>query len=624
MSEESEERFNVTAADLRRYDWSSVLTSCERHEYHHYYERLNQESRKLEESGDKIGSRVFALLSVVSSFHPNYDAKGNPYGSMWSGFNGRRSLNAEDLTDHDLAALGGIVDEIVDPELRARVADILWVTKKDFKVAKLAITSFLATADRLKTGDMWPPYADRLERAAQIAAIRGFEQEKAQVITVLEAAIQEHYGDLTSGLLCERLMGILMLLEAGEASNYASMSEQFARDLAKQGNWHFAEHYWERAELWHRRNKNAAEVQRCAIERAETFISRAEAGLPGRKTNYMYAAHWMGKGLEALRRAKADPARIVMVNKRFLELQKLSLGEMGSFEVPVDKMPGFRDEEKKAQEAAAKKVQGLDFPTAIAGLALINRPTSWEEMKKQHAATAESAPLLSIIGASAIDRTGKKTDVIPPQSPGAAGRDDDAARKQMVQQAQMVNWPLRVTWCIEPARVAILQEHGVRLRELWFLVESNPFISAGHEGIFLRGVQSGFFGDWLTAMHLLVPQIEASIRHVLQQRGVITSTLDGEGIQQERDLNQLLWMKETEDVFGQDILFDLRGILVERFGHNLRNELAHGLVTEGGFYNAASVYLWWLIIHLLWIGHALLQNQADDVKSPDAPPSTAC
>lgn len=119
---------------------------------------------------------------------------------------------------------------------------------------------------------------------------------------------------------------------------------------------------------------------------------------------------------------------------------------------------------------------------------------------------------------------------------------------------------------------------------------------------YLRGIHAGFFGDWLTSMHLLIPQIEASVRHVLQQHGVITSTVESDGIQKERDINQLLWDPTAEDVFGADILFDLRGILIERFGSNMRNEAAHGLMPEVAFYRAESVYLWWLVIHLCWIG----------------------
>ncbi|WP_221031657.1 DUF4209 domain-containing protein [Actomonas aquatica] len=619
-TEEPEERFNVTAEALREYDWASVIDSCERKECFHYYERLSAESAKLDTRGDKLGGRVFALLSVVASFHANYDASGNPYGSMWSGFNGRRSLNAEDLTERDLAALAGVVDEITDPELRARVADVLWVTKRNFKTAKSAIVAFLESAERLKTNDMWPPYSDRLTRAAQIAAKKGFESEKADVLQAIEASITEHATDLKSGLLCDRLMGIMVVLKAGNMPEYAGLSEKLARQFSEQGNWHFAEVYWERAELWHRRAKNEAEVLRCRIARGECYVSRAEAGPVGRGTNYMYSAHWMGRAVEMLRSAKAASERVAAVNKRFLELQKLSLGEMGRVEVPVDELPGFREEEQKARKAAAERVRGVDFPTAIARFALINRPTSVEGMKEQYAKTAESAPLMHIIGASAIDRSGMTTDRIPARLPREDDQNDEAARKQMVQQAQIVNWPLRVAWQINPAREAIRGEHGVRLRDLWFLVENNPFIPAGHEGIVLRGIQAGFCGDWLTAMHLLVPQVEASIRHVLQQRGVVTSTMDGEGLQKELDLNQLLWMKEVEEVFGLDVLFDLRGILIERFGHNLRNELAHGLLPEGGCYHPATEYLWWLLLHIYWRGFHFVQTYEVDHLGNHLPP----
>lgn len=611
MSDESEERFNVTAEDLRRYDWASIIAACDRPECVLYYERLSQAAREHDEAGDKVGGRVFALLSVVASFHANYDASGNPYGSLWSGFGRGRALNAEDLNEADLLALGGTVSEIKDPELQARVADVLWVTKKDFKAAKLAINAFLASAERLKSNDIWPPYSERLERAARISAIRGFEAEKADVVRMLEAAIAEFSTAPKAGLLCDRLMSILRSLRAGDPVAYASLSERLAKQFSDDKNWHFAEHYWQSAEQWHRRAKSESEVQRCQLQRAECYISRGEAGLSERGTNYMYASHWVGKGLEALRRAKADSKRITEINKRFLELQELSVTEMFTLEVPVDEMPGFRENEKKAQEAASKHVQGVDFQTAIARFSLVDRPSSWEQMKEQYAKTSESAPLSSIIGANATDRSGKTTDFIPPTLPNKQEENEEALRKRLVQQAQMVNWPMKVHWSIEPARLSILSEHGIRSRDLEFLVTANPFIPPGREGIYLRGFQSGFLGDWLVAMHLLVPQLEASIRFVLKQRGVITSTVDGKGIQKDTDLNDLLFMPETEQLFGKDILFDLRGILIDRFGHNLRNELAHGLLPEAGFYHPAPVYLWWLVIHICWCSYRYVRMQSD-------------
>ena len=92
--------------------------------------------------------------------------------------------------------------------------------------------------------------------------------------------------------------------------------------------------------------------------------------------------------------------------------------------------------------------------------------------------------------------------------------------------------------------------------------------------------------------------------------------VDSDGTQQERDINQLLWLPELETIFGVDILFDLRGILIERFGHNLRNEVAHGLIPEGVFYREASEYLWWLILRLCWSGFCVAQGDNAGAVGP--------
>jgi hypothetical protein len=121
-------------------------------------------------------------------------------------------------------------------------------------------------------------------------------------------------------------------------------------------------------------------------------------------------------------------------------------------------------------------------------------------------------------------------------------------------------------------------------------------------------------------MHLLVPQIENSIRYVLNQNGVFTTTLRN-GIQKEKDINDLLPSVEVKDVLGEDLVFDLRGILIERFGHNLRNESAHGLMPEGAFYDASSVYLWWLLLHICWKGFVIahVPQSTEEEGNQEAP-----
>lgn len=599
---DAQERFRISAEDLRKYNWQERIAPKGAKDWLSSRYQFASAAKESKDRGDDLGFRVFSLLDIITSFYPNYDSKGNPYGPAWSGVDGRRSLMAEDLSDADLDALQSVVHEITDADFRARVADILWECKRDHKMAELAVHAFLEAAEKTKTDGLWPPYTERLERAAHLAAKLGFGKSlHQQVLRAVEAAITEFEKNLKSGLLCNRLMHIAFAHEVTDTLRYATLSERLAKEFAAAGNWDFSQMYWQLAEQWHRRRKEEEEARRCQLAAAECLISKAEQGLTNEKLGASFAAHWMGAGVEALRQARADSERINEAHRRFLELQRQALGTLNSMELNVDAIAGFRETEQQVQEAAVQHVTGYSFERAVVRFAHIAKPSDADHLRDQAKDQSEEFIWDKIAGTEALDHAGKVTDKIPPT--GFGPEDAEAMRKKMVLQAKQIAWPLTVDWRIEPARIAILKEHPVRRRDLFFLIANNPFIPPGHEGIYLRGLQAGFFGDWLVAMHLLIPQIEASIRYVFQQHGFVTSTLESDGTQKERDLNQLLWMPELEQIFGPDISFDLRGILIERFGDNMRNEFAHGLMPEGAFYQPTAAYLWWLVVHLCVTGH---------------------
>ena len=70
-----------------------------------------------------------------------------------------------------------------------------------------------------------------------------------------------------------------------------------------------------------------------------------------------------------------------------------------------------------------------------------------------------------------------------------------------------------------------LVEHGRRLLSAKYSVTesdwmsmliANPFIPNGHHEIIAKGLHQGFNSEWIYPTHLLPPQFEASMRHVLR------------------------------------------------------------------------------------------------------------
>lgn len=616
MKEQRPTRFNLTADDLRQYGWQAMIEQHPEKECRDFMGAFDAAAKDQETAGDDRGKRVFSFLSAIASCCGNYDSKGNPYGPMFQLVDGSRTFTPEDLTESDLAALKDILEETTDPEFRARIGDILWVCRRDYKAAQVAIRAFIESAQRFENDDVWPLFVERLRRALQLAATLGFGKAlHLEIVADVVAAIARHELRPSSGALCARLMRLLLSQGQGDPAVYGALAERIARSFMGTKEWLQAEEYWEVAEHWYRKGGKESDEQRCQLEGAETLIAKAEDNLTSASPSYGFAAHWMGQGVEALRQAKADPKRIADVHTRFLDLQRSALSEMKAVDIGYDDIAGIRDAEAKAGERSQTLVRGYPFEEALRRFAFITRPTGVDELRTQVEENSKKFISTQIFGTVAVDLAGKVTDTAPPTLGESEEVYEEAIRKQMYQNAARINWPMCAVWQIEPARLTIVEEHPINQLDLSILVSNNPFIPEGHEGIYARGIQAGFYGDWLVAMHLLVPQLESSLRQVLQQHGIITSKLEADGVQDERDLGWLLTHPKMEEIFGKDITFDLRGILIERFGHNLRNVQAHGLIPEGGFYQSAVIYLWWLTIRLCWMGH-LCTLQADKETEP--------
>ncbi|WP_425487787.1 DUF4209 domain-containing protein [Microbulbifer rhizosphaerae] len=114
---------------------------------------------------------------------------------------------------------------------------------------------------------------------------------------------------------------------------------------------------------------------------------------------------------------------------------------------------------------------------------------------------------------------------------------------------------------------------------------------------------SGLTRDFVTATSLLIPLLENSLRHVLKGAGERVSTLTPAGVQEVLRIGALLDHPKTLEIFGEDTVQDLKGILIDRTYGNLRNEVSHGLVSWSTFHQPHCVYLWWLILRFVLMPH---------------------
>lgn len=110
-----------------------------------------------------------------------------------------------------------------------------------------------------------------------------------------------------------------------------------------------------------------------------------------------------------------------------------------------------------------------------------------------------------------------------------------------------------------------------------FLFES-PIFTDNHRVIIEMGLKAFFAEDYITSLHLLIPQIEDVIRTLCKLSGIpiIKRKDKGNGFTH-RILDELLRDPQVIEVLTENFANYLRILLTDDRGWNLRNEICHGI-----------------------------------------------
>jgi hypothetical protein len=89
-------------------------------------------------------------------------------------------------------------------------------------------------------------------------------------------------------------------------------------------------------------------------------------------------------------------------------------------------------------------------------------------------------------------------------------------------------------------------------------------------------------GQYASAVHLLVPQIEAAIRQLAVHLQVMPYKRDGKNLEL-RSLGSLLGDPQLTKALTDRFSFYLQVLLTDERGWNLRNEVCHGMLSAQHF-----------------------------------------
>jgi hypothetical protein len=553
-----------------------------------YFVPFGKRAETLESEGNVELAAAFRFLGIVTSQQLKPDNRNQPFQSLWA-MQAARPPIVDEITDAQIEAVALVVADASDPELRARLADVAWIRNRDHRLARVAISAYLEAGDRLLADPLSPHAITRFERALQIAASffkqqPVFEETLAQVTAIACDDDQPPYIVAAS-------LDLLLQYESPDPEKLARIAQSRATCDESKDKPLWQRRFWEHAARFFEWANRPDDANRARTEVALTFEREADEALRRNPPSYLTASKWLHDAVQSYRRVSGADAECGRVHLQLVEYQKKARKELVTCRSgPIDL--------SKSARSAEDAVRGKPLLDGLRILSMIDAVPSVAELRSQAEQKIGGSPIAYLFPASTLSATGKVV-----AKHGTMASDSQADRESLILREMFwfsshTSHPLWVVGQIEPMRQQILADHCVRYADMAPLVTYNPLVPPGRERFYIRGLHAGLHGDFVESIHLLIPQLENSIRSLLLEQGIVVSSLDTQGLQQENNLNSMLYEPRLNDLFGEDTVFQLRGLLVEQASSNLRNRTAHGMIEYGEFFGYSPAYAWWLILRL--------------------------
>lgn len=588
----------ITVEEFKSVDLSGLLSGLEDADDRAIEHRLFSNADVADENGRTASAKVCRLLAQILTIAIEVDSPSSPFTPRVI-MDGKRSLMPDDLTGEQAAALAAIVPYLPHRSLRAKVGDIVfYVERKHHRAAAAAISAYCEIARGRLRGTITPrspelrtSIRDVVSPLARATSLMRLTRKRGDVPEEVQQALDECYAVAHQEghyVAYTEIAKIAWRHSLATPAIIADDAEVLASSAPPEAYPEAVKKVWELAGECHAVLGNNEASNRCYVEAAEqTLRMRDGSGQASVK------AHWTKTAIGEMRALRNTSERLAVLREELRQFQAVSPDEMSSFSTSIDV--------SKDHTAIERIFEGISFSNACLHFANMAAPPPVEELRSAVLELARRNPLSASIGASYYDAEGKEIARIEgmafdrePSEDWYKAKSIDYMKIAILQQ---------VRGKIEVARRITMDRWPIQERHVLPIVQHSPFIPDGHHEIFLRGLARMFQGDYLTACHLLFPQLENSLRYVLMLHGHDPTKIEQDLTQGDRTLSTMLDIKrkELEQIFGVDMIYQIDIFFNFRPGPSLRNEQAHGKLPDRAFHHDSLKYACWIIFYLVTV-----------------------
>lgn len=597
------DRISVTADDLLALPLEETLADRQERECLAYSRAFRERVRQCEEIGDVSGAQSWWLLFRLTAQAFLGTDKSGPVPLILARC-GNGTTVPSDLCGDAVEAVRGLTFHVQDPELRARLLDVVWEANRDHTAAEGAVRAYMESARRLLDPEKWVAYVDRCERALALAFALGRDELQAAVVSDVETTVSE-FGGEDPLFLTTRLVSLLLEYRRGDLETLSAVSHKAACMAEDALEFDRARSHLENLVLCCRRLGDT-DGERLARGRIASCFERQgmlhfESGDP------LLAAHWLEKAHVAYRETPGMRDKAVEVYVTLRTAQRDGAASMDSLDLPEMDVT-------ELVEQAREHVSGYGFLDALFRLLCIVPTTDFSDAERITRDALDGAVWWRLAPRVTLEPDGRIA------SPGSA----PASQSPEGHQPQLWEYVVEVVVekqqrlglaVIQPAMQRIMLEHAPSYRDVHEFVSGSPLVPFGREGLFAKGLLSGLRGDMVEALSVLLPQFENGLRHLLGSMRVEMSSMAKMGNQDVFQMGRILSRPELEKALGPDLVKEMKVLFTDEHGPKVRDHMSHGLIPPSGFYGGIAFYTWWLVCRVCF--HPTLSKYVAPAEGTD-------
>jgi len=574
---------------------------------HEIQRELDELVRNIEAAGEEPEESPL-WESMVFRFAENYRTESGGWGTYYGPMavlqneSGQwvEAPSIKRVTEEGLDYWENRFRESSHPVLKIRYADIVWDFSKsvlgkgaDIEAARCLIDSTvkLVGFDRFKYPNN---VVTKLTRALNVAVAIN-DQERLKSVAEAILRFEQKYDDLANspswGFAYDLIIENPRVPHSSEQEQQIieALHRRFteaANTASEKFNPHTVEEQAIRLARFYQKKNQHEQKSDVLATYAEVFTHAANQA-----TNLL-GSTWLRKVYEVLTNfglpdhaKQLEPVLREMSEKSVDEFQEHRL----EFEIPQDQFDEYlRRFSEDSVETALKRIAAEFVPDR-------------NKTEQQVIDLSQKAPLQGFISQTMMGSEGRMVANI-----GSVEEDLDG--RVVTQTSQNLSFEAIF---LDAAISKIKTDKGLNKNHILEFLRQSPLFSEDILLMVEKGIDRYFHDDFISACHILLPQIEGCLRQLLRVCGAPILKRGRHGGMDVRLLGDLLHDPLSTEVLGEDFTYYLKVLLIDPRGWNFRNEVSHGLAPPNQFTHSATNRI---LQALLYLGLTRMNENEDGDK----------